>query len=86
MGVADTDIVEMPNGLSAKVLMDTLEDGHGYTWMVMVREPRLVAWGSVKHGTMPEIILIGKRIMLTDTEGNAARLRNLMDLLARRKK
>ncbi len=86
MGVPDTDIIEIPHGLSAGEVMETLREGHDYTWRVMVREPKLVAVGSVRHGSMPEIILIGRRIMLTDTEGNTERLRNLMHLLVGRKK
>ncbi len=86
MGVPDTEIIERPTGLSAGEVMDTLRDGHDYSWRVMVREPNLVAWGSVRHGNMPEIILVGRRIMLTDTEGNTERLRTLMELLVRRKK
>ena len=86
MGVPDTDIIEIPAGLSSGEIMDTLRDGHDYTWRVMVREPKLVAWGSVRHGNMPEIILVGRRMMLADNEGNTERLRDLMDLLVRGKK
>ena len=82
----DTDIIEIPDGLSAGEVMDILENGHSYEWMVLLREPRLVATGSVPQGRMPELVLIGRRIMLTDREGHSERLRNLLNILGRRQK
>lgn len=86
LGIPESNIIELPHGLSAGEVMDTLRDGHSYTWRILVKEPRLMAWGTVRQGRMPEIILVGRRMMLSDTEGDAERLRNLLDLLARRKK
>ena len=84
--VPNTDIIEIPEALSSREVMDILHDGHSYEWMILLREPRLVATGAVPDGRMPELVLIGRRIILTDREGHSDRLQNLLDILKRRER
>jgi hypothetical protein len=77
--------VEIPFGVSPEDIMTSLEIGHGYKWIVLVRRPVIVAHGAPTLGNMPELLMTGYRSLIV-SGGDPAyvdRIRQVLAMLQR---
>ena len=77
--------LEIPSGVKPEDIMRSLELGHGYKWVVLVRRPLLVAHGFPTVGNMPELLMTGNRSIVV-AGGDPAyvdRLKQVLDILYR---
>lgn len=77
--------VEIPFGVKPEDIMRTLEIGHGYKWIVLVRQPVVIAHGTPTIGNMPELLMTGDHSMIV-AGGDPAyvdRIRQVLVMLQR---
>ena len=61
----DTPIaVPIPKGLKIEDVMKSLSIGHGYEWLVLVREPVLVASSLPITDILPELFLVHRKLWI----------------------
>ncbi|MFX1482635.1 MAG: hypothetical protein ACFFCP_05530 [Promethearchaeota archaeon] len=77
--------MEIPYGVSPEDIMRTLEIGHGYRWLILTRQPLIVAHGTPTLGNMPEILITGSRTLVISGENPAyvERIRQVLVMLQR---
>jgi hypothetical protein len=73
--------VEIPFGVRPEDIMRTLEIGHGYKWIVLVRQPVIVAHGAPSLGNMPELLMTGNRSLII-AGGDPAYVERIRQVLA----
>ncbi len=81
----DRIALELPVGVTQESLMHSLEMGHGYNWTVLTKSPALIAHGLPKVNNMPEILLIGKDMLIVSGSDTvyAERLQRVLEMLRR---
>jgi hypothetical protein len=81
----DRIAIELPVGVTQESVMHSLEMGHGYNWIVLTKSPALVAHGSSELDNMPEILLIGEKILIISGSDTvyAERLQRVLEMLKR---
>jgi hypothetical protein len=84
----DRIAIELPFGVTHDAVMHSLEIGHGYNWLVLTKNPTLVAHGSSDLGNMPEILLVGENLLLVSGIDTvyAERLHRVLEMLRRQTK
>ena len=73
--------VEIPFGVRLDDIRRSLEIGHGYKWIVLVRQPVIVAHGTPTLGNMPEILMTGDRSLII-AGGDPAYVERIRQVLA----
>lgn len=73
--------VEIPFGVRPEDIMKTLEIGHRYKWIVLVRQPVIVAHGASTLGNMPELLMTGDRSLII-AGGDPAYVERIRQVLA----
>lgn len=81
-----TVMITIPESLLIDDLLVNLEVGHGYTWTRLVAKPKLWIHGNPPAGDLPEILIIGKRILIDGGDVYATQFRRMLHALARRGK
>lgn len=78
-----TSALELKGLLDSKLLMDTLADGHGYDWRILIDNPR-IACGVSSRGDLPELVIINQTILVWNgDEVYHSRLERIIKLLSR---
>ncbi len=54
-------------------LMSVLQSGHGYSWRVLVKLPKIVAHGESSKNNMPSISIIHRKLFIWDGDENHVR-------------
>jgi hypothetical protein len=78
-----THILPLPTQVTADQLMDALRDGHGYTWTVLVKEPKLWAHGNPPPSDMPELLVMGRILVVEGSQDYISRLNRVLEVLTR---
>ena len=74
--------VLIPKGLKIEDVMKSLSIGHGYDWLVLVREPVLVAGGIPITEILPELLLVHRKLwILKEDAHHLERLEHTLDRL-----
>ncbi len=75
--------ITIPTSLPPQAVMDSLSVGHGYSWMVLVPTPMRIAHGSTSDGDMPELLIVGKTLLMSGgNEVYIGRLRRMLEVLS----
>jgi hypothetical protein len=77
-------VLRIPDGLLTEDLMESLEIGHGYRWTKLVVSPKLWAHGNPPSSDLPEVLIIGKKILLEDGETHSLRFNRMLQALNQR--
>jgi len=83
---SDRTGLDLPRGVKPQTVMDALQKGHGYQWIVLCRSPVLIAYGAPSHGeNLPELLLTGNRTLVMAGGGPvyAERFRRVLEILQR---
>ncbi len=72
----------IPPTLSISYLIESLELGHGYKWTRLITSPKPLIHGKPPLGDLPEVLIIGRNILLEDGEEYIVRFRRMMQALA----
>jgi hypothetical protein len=81
----DRIAIELPVGVTQDSVMQSLEIGHGYNWLVLTKSPALVAHGSSELGSMPEVLIVGDNLLIVSGSDMvyAERLQRVLEMLRR---
>ena len=74
--------IQIPPTLAVSYLITSLEIGHGYTWTRLLSTPKLLIHGRPPIGTLPEILIYGKDVLLENGEEYLVRFRRMLHALA----
>ena len=75
--------ITIPTSLRPQAVMDSLTVGHGYNWIILVPTPRRIAHGSTSSGDMPELLIVGKTLLMSGgKEVYIRRLRRMLEVLS----
>lgn len=78
----NTSALHIPSRLPIDFLKDALEVGHGYHWTTLLTTPRLCIHGNPPVGDLPEIMIVGKTILIEGNPECSARFRRMLQALA----
>lgn len=73
----------LPRNVKPQLVMDALTKGHGYQWIVLARNPMLLAYGEPPSGNMPQLLFTGNTTLVV-AFGDPAyvhRLRRMLEIL-----
>ena len=74
--------IQIPEGLDIEKLMRNLMIGHQYEWLILVRDPVLVASGIAKSGSMPELMLVRRTLWIREEDrGYIKQLEHLFKII-----
>ncbi|MFW9850807.1 MAG: hypothetical protein ACFFF4_16895 [Candidatus Thorarchaeota archaeon] len=79
-----TTILRIPEGLLIEDLLDSLEVGHGYVWTRLVVSPKIWIYGSPPSSELPELLIIGRNILLEDNESLSQSFSRMLQALSHR--
>ncbi len=82
--LSGTTVLRIPDGLRTDDLMESLEVGHGYRWTKLVVSPKLWAHGNPPSGELPEVLIIGRKILLDDGDTHSMRFNRMLQALSHR--
>ena len=82
--LSGTTVLRIPDGLLTDDLIDSLEIRHGYRWTKLVVSPKLWAHGNPPSRELPEILIIGRKILLEDGETHSLRFNRMLQALSQR--
>ncbi len=74
--------IQVPPTLTISYLVSSLEIGHGYTWTRLLSTPKPLIHGRPPIGTLPEILIYGKDILLENGEEYLVSFRRMLQALA----
>ena len=75
--------ITIPTSLRPQAVMDSLSVGHGYSWIVLVPTPVRIAHGSTSGGDMPELLIVGKTLLMSGGDDvYIDRLRRMLEVLS----
>jgi hypothetical protein len=79
-----TSQIELDSDFLAEILVQAMQTGHGYNWKYLVRSPRPIAHGQSTKGSLPDLTIIGRRVLIWggDTEIHR-RLKRVVDTLSK---
>jgi hypothetical protein len=77
--------LRIPSTVQPVQVMEILQLGHSYSWIVLAREPVLLAYGAPSIGNMPELFVIGESTLLLagGEEAYVDRIQHVIDMLQR---
>jgi hypothetical protein len=78
----NTLTLHIPSHLPVAFLKDALEVGHGYHWTTLLTDPQLCIHGNPPVGDLPEIVIVGKTILIEGSSECFARFRRMLQALA----
>jgi hypothetical protein len=77
-------VLRIPDGLLVADLLDSLEIGHGYRWTKLVVSPKLWVHGNPPSSELPEVLIIGRKILLEDGDRYSLRFNRMLQALSQR--
>ncbi len=78
----NTTKLSLPLNLPVSVLMNNLEIGHGYKWIRLLSSPKPWIYGKPPSRELPEVLIIGKDILLETDSENIHRFQRLLQALS----
>jgi len=82
--LSGTTMIPIPGSLLIDELLESLEIGHGYRWTKLVTSPKLWVHGNPPPGELPEILIIGRMILIDGGDEYAMRFDRMLRALAQR--
>ncbi|MDF1541032.1 MAG: hypothetical protein P1Q69_19200 [Candidatus Thorarchaeota archaeon] len=82
--LSGTTMIPIPEDILIDELLENLGVGHGYRWTKLVTSPKLWVHGDPPPGDLPEILIIGKMIVIDGGEEYTMRFHRMLQALAQR--
>jgi hypothetical protein len=76
--------LNIPSGVKTDAVMDFLKRGHAYTWMVVSKEPVLMAFGHPSKHDHPEVVILNDSLVVNSpNQSMLIRIETMLKVLAR---
>ena len=76
--------LDIPSGVRPSSVMDFLQNGHGYTWKTVSKDPIHMVLGHPSKSDHPEVVIVNRSLVVSTSDENMrGRMTRMLDVLER---